>query len=521
MPFETRLAGQAQVKMNYSDAAELDLALAWTAMSPHAQVVTIGHSIDYKTAARPAIYPIKAVRITGSRNSTSTDDNRKNAILFECGMHPREWLTTESCWSLVMHLVNHAEDQATDVPELLANVDVWIVPLTTVAGRVIDDRAHGDPESFDRSVSSAGWRGNGDTRGGCAAGVNVARNFSAGWADEDQDDCAGDAIGNYRGFAPFSTLEATALRQFVQNHSISMAVVVHSNATKIWNLWGAADVGGSMIRSLAALSWGINLDDDRHALAEASVGNGLGQFSAWMAGSSNTAGEPDNGSARNIQTIFIELPFLDSAPANAYSTGIYRFDPADNSNGFHPSSNNVRTVIRNNFLLMAEELMREARSPGCSMLGSCPAQDFGLVGGKIGRSSLSAGSIQSYASGCIGWLDNGICRSGLVRARDYLAPGAYYVDYRVQNFSTVSVNNGVRATVQVTGTDSNGNAIAAVSTQQDFLDLELREARTGRAAIDLGRVGADYTITVTLSPRFQGRDTFANNDTKVFKVRTR
>ncbi len=61
IPFETRLAGQAQVKMNYSDATELDLALAWTAMSPHAQVVTIGHSIDYRTApARPVIYPIKA-----------------------------------------------------------------------------------------------------------------------------------------------------------------------------------------------------------------------------------------------------------------------------------------------------------------------------------------------------------------------------------------------------------------------------------------------------------------------------
>jgi hypothetical protein len=261
--------------------------------------------------------------------------------------------------------------------------------------------------------------------------------------------------------------------------------------------------------------------DDRLALSQTSVGGGIGQFSAWLAGSSNTAGEPDNGSARNIQTIFIELPFLDAEPERAYSTGIYRFDPADDSNGFHPSSNNVRTVIRTNFLFMAKELVREARSPGCSVLGGCPARDFGLVGAKIGRSSLSAGAIQSYASGCFGNLVNGLCESGLVRARDYVAPGAYYIDYRVQNFSSVASNNDVRATVHVSGIDVNGNAIAAGSTSQDFLDLEQREARTGRVGIDLGLVGVDYTIAVTLSPRFLGRDTFGNNDTKIFKVRTR
>lgn len=523
-----RLAGQQNNRMDYHDASELGTALATAAISRHAQLFTIGHSIDYRTdPARPAIYPIHAIRISGSTSESPTDDNRKNAILFECGSHAREWLATESCWSLVQHLVNHAEDDASAVPELLANVDVWVVALTNTSGRVIDDPERGNPNVY---ANGAGWRGNGDTRGGCASGVNIARNFSTGWSDAASTDCTdddgqNDPVSNYRGFAPFSTLEATTLRDFVQNHTISMAVVVHSNATKIWNLWGNGDTAGATIRGLAALAWAARLDDARITLTESGVGGGIGQFSAWLAGSSDKAGEPDEGTARNIQTIFVELPFLDADLDNDvdhYNTSIYRdTDPDDTSNGFHPSSSNVRDMIRGSFLFMAEELIREARSPGCSTLGGCRSRDFGLVGAKIGKSSLSAGLLDSYSSGCTRRLENGICTSGLVAARDYLNAGSYYLDFRVQNFSTDRDNDDLRATVTVTGTNSRGNALPVVSTNVDFNDLDLREARTGRVTLDLSSVGADYTVAVTIAPRGISRDDFSNNDSKKFKFRTR
>src|SRR5262245_59047333 len=193
------LAAQAQapILMNYNDVSELGVALQWLSVSRHAQLFTIGQSLDYKTdVRRPVIYPIQAIRISGSTDEAITDDGRKNAILFECGSHPREWLATESCLTLATHLVTNAEDNTTDVPDLLANVDVWIVPLTTPAGRAIDDTHGGDPRFFDRSVDELvdpggrgrGWRGNGDTRGGCTLGVNVARNFSAGWNGETSTD---------------------------------------------------------------------------------------------------------------------------------------------------------------------------------------------------------------------------------------------------------------------------------------------------------------------------------------------
>ena len=268
----------------------------------------------------------------------------------------------------------------------------WECRFTTPAGRAIDDTEGGDPRSFfsDPDVSTAGWRGNGDTRGGCTHGVNVARNFSSGWSSETSTDCTDDPdgvnddpadtpgnavddkLGDYRGFAPFSTLEATSLRNFVQNRSISMAVVIHSNATKISNLWGAGDVGGTMIADLAKLAWDLMLNDPNLELTRSrSLGSGLGQFSAWLAAPSDTTGQPDRGTARAIQTIFVELPFLDvnldsNAAVDAYNLGSYRFEAGDGSNGFHPSSSRpVRHVIETSFLFMAEELIREARSLGC------------------------------------------------------------------------------------------------------------------------------------------------------------
>lgn len=100
----------------------------------------MGYSTDYQTNPRqPRHYPIYALRISGSIDEAIQDDPRKNSILFEAGMHPREWLATESCLMLAEYLVEHAEDEQSLIPTLLQGTDIWIIPLTTVAGRVLDD----------------------------------------------------------------------------------------------------------------------------------------------------------------------------------------------------------------------------------------------------------------------------------------------------------------------------------------------------------------------------------------------
>ena len=412
-PWPVRLA-------NYHDVTELGLRLqALADYSSHAQLFTIGYSIDYETDryGNPQLYPIYAIRISASTDEQVSDDVRKNAILFEAGAHPREWLTTESALMLAEYLVDNAERNASGVPTMLGNADVWIVPLTTPSGRAIDDTHFGDPRFFSTSPERAGWRGNGDTRG-CDRGVNVARNFSAGWTAVPSVDCVddpegtdqdpvdgrnNDPPGNYRGFAPFATLEATALRQFVQNHSISMVVVMHANVQQIWNRWGNADVGGTAIANRAMAAFNGTPIGQALPLARESVGGGFGQFSAWLAEDSNTAGQPDETTTRRIQTIYVELPI------DTY-TNDYRYEPRDGSNGFHPSDAQTVRNLRWAVVTMALRLIGDAGSPGCYLAppwapqdqNGCPDRDFGLVGAKIATGSRNRGVITTDVAGCRG-----------------------------------------------------------------------------------------------------------------------
>ncbi|MBW2422324.1 MAG: hypothetical protein JRH19_27580, partial [Deltaproteobacteria bacterium] len=35
------------------------------------------------------------------------DAGQRNAVLFECGMHAREWFAVESCYALIQHLLDN------------------------------------------------------------------------------------------------------------------------------------------------------------------------------------------------------------------------------------------------------------------------------------------------------------------------------------------------------------------------------------------------------------------------------
>ena len=155
------------------------------------------------------------------------------------------------------------------------------------------------------------------------------------------------------------------------------------------------------------------------------------------------------------------------------------------------------------------------------MLGNCPAADFGLVGAKIGKSSLAKGALETNSAGCLADLVNGLCSSTPVPARDYLAAGSYYLDYRVQSFGNSTNDDArVRVTIDETITRQEASWTARTTATQTFLDLARREARTGRFALTVV-AGADYTVTLQVSPTNGSADTFASNNTKVFKFRGR
>lgn len=165
--------------MNYHDVAEtVTLLTDLDLSSDYVDRRIIGYSYDYRDPGNVQSYPIYALRISADADDSVEDNYDKNSILIECGMHPREWLASESCLLLAKFLADNRTNATTVVPELLDHVDVWVIPITTPSGRVIDDQNGGDPNLFfdDPLYEGKGWRGNGDTRL-CNMGVNVARNF--------------------------------------------------------------------------------------------------------------------------------------------------------------------------------------------------------------------------------------------------------------------------------------------------------------------------------------------------------
>lgn len=85
--------------MDYRDWEEGRLRLSQLAESGQLNIIRIG----------PSSYPgIDQYAVKISKLGTTEDDGQKNAILFECGMHAREWFAAESCYRLIDYLVlNH------------------------------------------------------------------------------------------------------------------------------------------------------------------------------------------------------------------------------------------------------------------------------------------------------------------------------------------------------------------------------------------------------------------------------
>ncbi len=236
--------------MDYHDYAEAMAVLDELAAAPNVRVEQIGISTDF-TKTPSVEYPIRAIRIsavTPLTGSTTTGIKKREevrpAVLFDAGIHAREWLAPESAIELAKYLVEESGKPDSRAAQALKRLDVWIIPMSNPSGRVLDDPKKGNPlEASKDGAEPAGWRGNGDARTN-PHGIDVGRNFSYDWAKAPSEP----KEKHWRGPAPFFTQEAAALRQFVQNHPIAMAVHLHSNSQDFCTVWDDRNQSGLVIR---------------------------------------------------------------------------------------------------------------------------------------------------------------------------------------------------------------------------------------------------------------------------------
>jgi len=496
-----------------------------------------------------------------SENPDVEDGGTKNAILFECGMHAREWYAAETCYWLIDYLIRGGDRPL--VRELLSHVDVWVIPQSNPGGRQIDDLMFGDPSRFayvctrgssalmgtpcdsdsdcgaNGFCSSKGWRANANTTS-CALGVDPARNFSSGWNDAapdcgDEDamrcgeggaDCAANpsicpasapctrTCMKYRGDAPFSEPETLNLRRFVHNHMISMVAILHTNSHQISNRWYDRGHAASVFMtdrlvdknaagSAVFLSaYHLPATADPKMNLHRTVGRGHGQFSAWLTSPSDAlvpggGAELDSGTERNISTFYFELPIH----PDLYDGYPYQDADGDGSNSYHPSGQAMQTLWSQAIRDLLTNVITQARAP------QCPT-DANLLPVFSECETRDFGLVGSKIASAPD--QPGLLVYDAATREEVLAAGTHEVVFAVQNFS--------RADLDPVPTDTTATVVITQGTTEvarQTVPVTLDPGERATYHVDHMFVeGFAYTVEVSLDA-----DDFSGNDVKRFAFR--
>jgi len=151
--------------------------------------ITIGTSIEGR--------PIHGMRITGPGAPPA-----RPVIIYNGGQHAREWISPATMMYIADQLANgYGPDSR--ITTLLDNVEFVIIPVT-------------NPDGYEHTWNSYRlWRKNRRDNGDGTFGVDLNRNWSYLWGGEGSSGFTDDDI--YRGTAPFSEPETTALSTFANN----------------------------------------------------------------------------------------------------------------------------------------------------------------------------------------------------------------------------------------------------------------------------------------------------------------
>ncbi len=511
------LSTTAHAQQDYRDWAEGYGSLYHHQDSGIVELVRLG------TSSRPGL-PQHAVVV--SLDLDEVDSGRKNAILFECGMHAREWIAAESCFRLVDYLVENRDTD--EVQDLLDRVDVWVIPQTNPAGRLIDDRSWGDPTNFHytcrggsdegeacdndsdcggvgATCDTNGWRTNANTDS-CDHGVDLARNWSTDW--DNAPTCSTGDFMKYRGDDPFSEPETRNLRRFVHNHMITSVAIVHANTQGVDGTWNAPGPGGdhSAIEAIEAAvvaeTTGSGLSPDPKLGRPTSIGNSVGQFSAWLRWPSDTVGEPDEGTVRGIPTMFFELPF----PGSAYYGSDFQHASGDGSSSLHMSGEDVDSLIDRSVVPAFLELIRQARTPGCpkasngsDISSACVSTDVALVGARIGGGSTGPGRLSI----------NPTART------EYVRSGRHWATIAVQNHGTSNRTVDLKVTAEMKKPAGWDPVFTSTHTFVNLLPDDRGVLRTAVPLLAVDGHAEEYRLTISLDS--DGDATRDLDNTKIYR----
>jgi len=378
------------------------------------------HIIGYSNQSNP-IYAVKF------SDNPDLDENQEPDVVIDSGIHSNEWLPVESNIIFIQYLFSSYYDTSDpdhdEVVRLVDNFEIWIIPMINPDGRIRDDLNGGDPGSFWTDTSyhddTEGWRNNVQEvdcparPDGINVGIDLNRNFSNRFWE--LSDCESNV---YSGVSPFSAPEIKVLKQFINNHMVSLLLHQHSNIQLLFTASQETGLGSYLtvevddIFSDGLLDPKIALTNEielrggaaallskrqKEKLSVTPYGSGAcdghawsGQFYQWLWSEIDCVLSPDIRSRRAIQCIFYEFPPDDSVYGTVADGNIGQYDQEDYSNGFHPSSGEFVEWVIGKSIDINKYVIKQSGYPfsprfhtDMTRKPEAPTSDLALVGSKI------------------------------------------------------------------------------------------------------------------------------------------
>ena len=183
------------------------------------------------------------------------DPNAEYHILVQGAIHGREYATAWLVTAMADYWLDHEFYTYRDVC-------LHIIPMANPDGVTISQAGvldslqqniylsdiENDHTILYPEIYAARWKAN-------AQGVDINRNFPAGWSKADDRD--GPSSQNYRGSEPFSTPEAVALRDYTLRHSFDVTLSYHASGSVIYWFYGKKAEVNQQSLSLALAVEGV------------------------------------------------------------------------------------------------------------------------------------------------------------------------------------------------------------------------------------------------------------------------
>ncbi len=286
---------------------------------------------------------IVAYRVSGPGNANG---HRKPAVLFEATQHAREWISAEINYRLFKHVLDHARDKSSEIPEILRDTELWFIPIV-------------NPDGYDWTFTSPGsrlWRKNlrdvdGDGQITNVDGVDPNRNWPSHWNFDLEGSSANPASETYHGAGPASEPEVKAARSLIASVKPKFMIDYHSFAKLILYPFGfQVETPATDAPLLAALS-----GDDQKPAVEGFDPDVSAELYI-------TNGDVTDDSLTNagVMPYTVELSGGSGGPVG----GTDATDPAYNPNGFvfQDSEADIKAESDKN-IAFALDLAKSARDP--------------------------------------------------------------------------------------------------------------------------------------------------------------